>query len=231
LLLALAAASAPTQSTASSSSGRRRTRSPSGGVLEITDANFDRLTAAGSPPLIFSVGAAWCPHCVALLPALEELARELAPRGVRVGKVDGPANRALMARLAIEGFPALFLVSEGGAACWRYPSRGARTAAAIGEFALAGHRRAPPLPFHRSPVSRLGRAAGAVLSLPAAAAAFYESLREKGFSNFALLAGALAAPVAAGGAVICALDAAHTRRAREEAALLWGGGRAHGHAD
>lgn len=197
-------------------------------VLEITDANFDDLTGPGTLPLLFAVGAAWCPHCVALQPALEELAHELAAQGVRVGKVDGPANKALMARLAVKGFPALFLVGEGGGAFWRYPSRGARTASALAEFAITGHKRGPALPFHQSPVSSMGRAVGAVLTLPAAAGRVYSALSEKGYSDLTLLAAALAVPVTAGGLVICALDAAHTRRAREEAALHWGG---HGHAD
>lgn len=237
-----------------------------GTVIKLTDANFDRETAAGTPALLFSVGAAWCPHCVALAPALDALARELAQAGqgprrraegeddedgdddpaaaaaaagagkrsqsssssaegggggpVRVGRVDGPSNRVLMMRLGVKGFPSIYLVRDGRA--WVYRGRGPRTAEALREFALEGWRAAEPLPWSKSPVSPLGRALGVALSLPAAAGAWFSSMREEGgWSELQLIALAMAVPVVAGAAVICALDAVHTRRARAAAAAAW----------
>lgn len=234
-----------------------------GMVIKLTDANFDRETAAGTPALLFSVGAAWCPHCVALAPALDALARELAQAGqggrrraegeddedgddpaaavaaaaggkrslssssaeggggpVRVGRVDGPSNRVLMMRLGVKGFPSIYLVRDGRA--WVYRGRGPRTAEALREFALEGWRVAEPLPWSKSPVSPLGRALGVALSLPAAAGAWFSSMREEGgWSELQLIALAMAVPVVAGAAVICALDGVHTRRARAAAAAAW----------
>jgi thiol-disulfide isomerase/thioredoxin len=230
-LLLLVATPTPTASAASKQQQQQHddddANPPAPAILQITDANFDRLTARGSPPLVFSVGAAWCPHCVAVAPELEALARDGgSPKNgqkLRVGKVDGPSNRVLMMRLAVRGFPALFFYKDEK--IWRY--NGARTATALREFASRGHRRADPLPFHQSPVSALGRAMGRVFSLPAVVGAAYSQARADGWSDLSLLAGLLAVPVAVGGVVICALDAAHTRRARDEA-RRWGG---HGHAD
>jgi thiol-disulfide isomerase/thioredoxin len=230
---------------------KRKPTGLTGTVLRLGDANFDRETAPGSLPLLFSVGAPWCPHCVALGPTLDALARALAEpaasaaaaggggdegeddededkpamaapapgEGVRVGKVDGPSNRVLMMRLGVAAFPSLFLVRDGRA--WRYQGRGPRTAEALSEFALQGYRTAEPIPAHKSPVSPVGRLVGRAVALPARAGEALSALRSEGWSELQLIAAGMAVPVVLGGAIICALDAVHTRRARAAAAAAW----------
>jgi thiol-disulfide isomerase/thioredoxin len=193
-----------------------------GKVLQLDDANFDAETRPPwALPILFSVGAQWCPHCVALDPAMTELAQSLAAEGqnVRVGKIDGPRNRALMARLGVTGFPSLFYVRDGQ--CWRYPSRQGRTVEAMREFALEGYQRLEPLPFHKSPVSSFGRVVGRALALPSKVGTRLASLRDEGWTELQLVALAMAVPVVLGGVAICALDVVHTRRARAAAAAAW----------
>lgn len=207
---------------AASQNQQQKPTGVTGKVIAITDASFDTETRAPDAlPLLFSVGAQWCPHCVAIAPALEELARLFAANneGVRVGKVDGPRNRGLMARLGVKGFPTLFFFRDGQV--WRYPTRQGRTVEAMREFALEGWRRVEPLPFHKSPVSPFGRVLGRALALPAKIGARLAGLRDEGWTELQLIAAALAVPVVVGGVAICALDAVHTRRARAAAAAAW----------
>jgi thiol-disulfide isomerase/thioredoxin len=177
-------------------------------VVDLDDGTFDQLTRSGA--WMIDIYAPGCIHCQKLEPTWRELANALEADGVRVAKIDGTRNRVLLMRFAVEGYPSIFLVRDGQA--WQY--QGSRTVPALRHFALSGHKASRPLPFHKSPVSAMGRTMGVLHSLPALARRAYAHFKdEKGFSDAAIIGGALAAPLALGGLAICALDAIYTRRA------------------
>lgn len=177
-------------------------------VIEVTDDNFDALTKDGAP-LFLDIYAPWCSHCQRLEPVWRALASELKPHGVAVGRVDGTRNPVLRARFAVRAYPSLFLTK--GAQTWQYED--ARGLEQLKEFALSGYKDAPPLPYHKSPVSPVGRAVGALHALPGLARRAYAHLRhDRGFGDLTIVAGALAVPLFVGGVAICVLDAVVTRR-------------------
>ncbi|KAG2450642.1 hypothetical protein HYH02_004482 [Chlamydomonas schloesseri] len=182
-----------------------------GAVVELTDENFDKETATGV--WMIKVYAPWCSHCRQLEPLWQVFAEEAAADGVKVGKIDGTKERAMMARLRISAFPSIFLLREGRT----YVYEGARNVASFRAFATSSYQAAKPLPFHRAPNSILGRAMGRLHSLPKLGMRLYRRLRDThNISDTSIVLGFLAVPVAVGGLLICCLDAFYVRRARDE---------------
>ncbi|KAG2489060.1 hypothetical protein HYH03_012496 [Edaphochlamys debaryana] len=162
---------------------------------------------------MIKIYAPWCSHCRQLEPLWKVFAEEAEADGVRVGKIDGTQERALMARFRVTAFPSLFLLREGRT----YVYQGARNVASFRAFATSAFAAEKALPFHKAPNSLLGRLVGKLHGLPRIGVRLYRSLRhERGLSDTAIVAGFLAIPVAVGAGLICLLDALYVRRARDE---------------
>lgn len=174
----------------------------------IQDDNFDRLVADGE--WLVAVVAPWCTHCKQLEPVWRAVAAKLAGT-VHVATVDSTKQKALTARFGVRAFPSIYFLRAGEA--FEYGAR-PRTEDEIVAFATGGWADADPLPSHRAPNSRVGRALGALASAPSKLARAYVVLhRQRGWPALAAVGALLAGPVAAGLAFVALLDIVTTRRA------------------
>jgi thioredoxin 2 len=80
--------------------------------VEATTAEFDKLIATSSVPVVVDVWAPWCGPCRAVAPALEQLAVDRAGT-IRVVKVNADHEPALSSRLGVQGIPTLILFDKG----------------------------------------------------------------------------------------------------------------------
>ncbi len=79
--------------------------------IRVTDSNFREAVAGGSLMLI-DCWAAWCGPCIAIAPAIEELAGEYEGR-VLVGKLNVDENPQTAERLQISSIPTLVIFKDG----------------------------------------------------------------------------------------------------------------------
>ena len=79
-------------------------------VLHLGESDFDTAIARGLTLVDF--WAAWCGPCVALAPAVEQLAQDYAGR-VQVAKVDIDAHPGIPGRFGIRGIPTVILFRDG----------------------------------------------------------------------------------------------------------------------
>ena len=82
------------------------------GVVEVTDASFDKEVLQSELPVLVDFWAAWCGPCKALAPTVDQVAGEYAGK-LKVAKVNVDHNNAVAMRFGIRGIPAL-LVFKGG---------------------------------------------------------------------------------------------------------------------
>lgn len=75
-------------------------------------AEFDRLLAGCSIPLVVDFWAAWCGPCRAMAPQFQSAAKLLEPN-VRLLKVDTDALPELAGRFAIRGIPTMIMMHGG----------------------------------------------------------------------------------------------------------------------
>lgn len=82
------------------------------GIIEVSDASFEKEVLQSEQPVLVDFWAAWCGPCKALAPAVDQVASEYAGK-LKVAKVDVDRNTATAMRFGIRGIPAL-LVFKGG---------------------------------------------------------------------------------------------------------------------
>jgi thioredoxin 2 len=83
-----------------------------GTPVELTDANFDRVTARTDLPVLVDFWAPWCGPCRGMAPAFAQAAQQLKGRALLV-KVDTDANPQLAARFVIRSIPTLVRLVAG----------------------------------------------------------------------------------------------------------------------
>ncbi|MCE3007320.1 MAG: thioredoxin [Bacteroidetes bacterium] len=81
-------------------------------TVELTDANFEELVLKSEKPVFVDFWAQWCGPCLAIAPALEELADEYKGTVV-IGKLDVDANPAISQHFRITSIPTLMLFKGG----------------------------------------------------------------------------------------------------------------------
>ena len=82
-------------------------------VLWITDENFHKEIIESGAPAMLDFYATWCGPCKTIAPIVEELAREYADKGVKVGKVDIDVAGEVAAEYGIQGVPTLMFFKGG----------------------------------------------------------------------------------------------------------------------
>ncbi len=81
-------------------------------TLNVSDATFEAEVLKSTQPVVVDFHATWCGPCIAMAPALNQLADELKDK-VKVVKIDVDANPKVTAKYGIRAMPTL-LVFKGG---------------------------------------------------------------------------------------------------------------------
>ena len=81
-------------------------------ILDLDDDNFDSEIQARKGPIIVDFWADWCAPCKRIVPALEELAQELAGRA-GIARVNVDDSGDLSNRFGIRSVPTLVLFKRG----------------------------------------------------------------------------------------------------------------------
>ncbi|XP_057953059.1 protein disulfide isomerase-like 2-3 [Malania oleifera] len=101
--------------------------------VELTSLNFDESVVKSKELWLVEFFAPWCGHCKKLAPEWKKAANNLKGK-VKLGHVDCDAEKSLMSRFNVQGFPTILVF--GADKDSPIPYEGARTASAIESFAL-----------------------------------------------------------------------------------------------
>ncbi|CAA7407608.1 unnamed protein product [Spirodela intermedia] len=101
--------------------------------IELNSQNFDDLVLKSKDLWIVEFFAPWCGHCKKLAPEWKKASRNLKGK-VKLGHVDCDADKSLMGRFNVQGFPTILVFGHDKDS--PQPYEGARTASAIESFAL-----------------------------------------------------------------------------------------------
>jgi thioredoxin 1 len=82
------------------------------GVLEVSDATFDKEVLQSEQPVLVDFWAVWCGPCKAIGPIVDDLATTYAGK-LKVAKVNVDQNGATPSRYGIRGIPALLFFKGG----------------------------------------------------------------------------------------------------------------------
>ena len=82
------------------------------GVLEVSDATFEKEVLQSDQPVLVDFWATWCGPCRAIAPIVDGVAQAYAGK-LKVAKVDVDRNPATPSRYGIRGIPALLFFKSG----------------------------------------------------------------------------------------------------------------------
>ena len=80
-------------------------------VINTNEANFDKLIASTTKPILIDFYADWCGPCKMLGPILEQLSRDY--KDAVIVKVNVDDNQNLAARFAIRSIPTMLIFKDG----------------------------------------------------------------------------------------------------------------------
>ncbi|XP_009365136.1 protein disulfide isomerase-like 2-3 [Pyrus x bretschneideri] len=101
--------------------------------VELNSQNFNELVLKSKELWIVEFFAPWCGHCKKLAPEWKKAAKNLQGK-VKLGHVDCDAEKSLMSKFNVQGFPTILVFGADKES--PLPYEGARSASAIESFAL-----------------------------------------------------------------------------------------------
>ncbi|VDM95031.1 unnamed protein product [Thelazia callipaeda] len=104
-------------------------------VIELTDANFEKLVLYSEDIWLVEFFAPWCGHCKALKPEWEKAATELAGK-VKLGALDATVNQKMASLFDIKGYPTIKYFAPGSSVKDAVDYSGGRTSDDLVNFAL-----------------------------------------------------------------------------------------------
>ena len=81
-------------------------------IAQVTEATFDAEVLSASQPVLVDFYADWCAPCRALMPSLEDIAREYEGE-LSVRKLNVDENITMRERFGIVSIPTLLLFDNG----------------------------------------------------------------------------------------------------------------------
>ncbi|KAG6538945.1 protein disulfide isomerase-like 2-3 [Zingiber officinale] len=115
------------------SSGGSSEKSEPSASIALNSQNFDELVLKSKELWIVEFFAPWCGHCKKLAPEWKKASNNLKGK-VKLGHVDCDAEKSLMSRFGVQGFPTILVFGLDKSN--PYPYEGSRTASAIEAFGL-----------------------------------------------------------------------------------------------
>ncbi|WKY15028.1 hypothetical protein Q1695_000499 [Nippostrongylus brasiliensis] len=114
------------------SSGGQEKRGGGGGndVIELTDANFEKLVLNSKDTWLVEFFAPWCGHCKNLEPHWKAAASQLKGK-VKLGALDATVHTVMAGKFGIRGFPTIKYFAPGSSASDAVDYDGGRTTSDI----------------------------------------------------------------------------------------------------
>lgn len=81
-------------------------------VIEVTDANFEKVVLKSDKPVIVDFWAVWCGPCRMVGPIIEEMSTEYEGKAVMV-KMDVDANSNVPGQFGIRNIPTMLFFKNG----------------------------------------------------------------------------------------------------------------------
>jgi len=83
-----------------------------GNIIELTDADFDKVVHSSDVPVLVDFWAPWCGPCVMMTPILKEIADEYADKA-KICKLNTDDARDSAMEFGIQAIPTLILFKDG----------------------------------------------------------------------------------------------------------------------
>ena len=131
-------------------------------VIQLNSRNFDKHLSDGNVWLI-EFYSPNCIHCVEFAPTYMDIARQYHgsdANKIKVGKVNGEVERALVSRFAIYAFPSFYIVDGWSVYHFQQP----RVRNLLTNYAEGGYKQTDSIPFYSSPMGPLGLMQGMLMS-------------------------------------------------------------------
>ena len=81
--------------------------------VNFTDQNFESEVLKSDKPVFVDFWAPWCGPCQMMGPIVEEMAKEMEGKNVKIGKLNVDENPETAAKFGIRGIPTLMLFKDG----------------------------------------------------------------------------------------------------------------------
>jgi thiol-disulfide isomerase/thioredoxin len=131
-------------------------------VVDLTSRSFGRAISDGNIWLI-EFYSPHCKHCVDFAPTYADIARHYHSddsKKIKVGRVNGEVERALVSRFGIYAYPSFYLIDGWSVYMFEQP----RIKKILMNFTEGGYKDSDPVPWLHSPMGPMGILQGGLLT-------------------------------------------------------------------